>query len=127
MNDGLRAIEGGARCALTIRAQPGARRTGFAGFWNGLVKVAVTAPPEDGRANEALCEAVAELLGVRASAVTLVAGATAREKRFEIDAQESIVRARINALRVASANADDVAQVSSASAEDVAREEESGS
>lgn len=110
MNDGLRAIEGGARCALTIRAQPGARRTGFAGFWNGLVKVAVTAPPEDGRANEALCDAIAELLGVRASAVTLVAGATSREKRFEIDAQESIVRARIDALQASSANADEVAR-----------------
>lgn len=99
MNAGVVAIAGGARCALTIRAQPGARRTGFAGFWNGLVKVAVTAPPEDGRANDALRDAVAELLGVRASAVALVAGATSREKRFEIDTQESVVRARIEALR----------------------------
>ena len=110
MKDGLLALDGGARCVLTIRAQPGARRTGFAGFWNGLVKVAVTAPPADGRANDALRDAVAELLGVRASAVTQISGPMSREKRFEIDAQAALVRARIDALRVASANADDVAR-----------------
>lgn len=98
---GLEPLAGGARCALTIRAQPGARRSGFAGFWNGLVKVAVSAPPEDGRANDALREQVAEIAGVRASAVALVSGATSREKRFEIEASEAAVRARIDALRAA--------------------------
>lgn len=96
---GLEPLDGGARAALTIRAQPGARRAGFAGFWNGLVKVAVSAPPEDGRANEALRDEVAKLLGLRASAVRLVAGTTAREKRFEIEATEARVRARIDELR----------------------------
>jgi uncharacterized protein YggU (UPF0235/DUF167 family) len=100
---GLVPLEGGARAALTIRAQPGARRAGFAGFWNGLVKVAVSAPPEDGRANEALRDEVAKLLGLRASAVQLVAGATSREKRFEIDAPEARVRERIDALRAGGA------------------------
>jgi len=95
---GLEPLDGGARATLTIRAQPGARRTGFAGFWNGLVKVAVSAPPEDGRANEALRDEVAKLLGLRATAVHLVAGATAREKRFEIDAPEARLRARISEL-----------------------------
>jgi len=95
---GLVPLDRGARCALTIRAQPGARRSGFAGFWNGLVKVAVSAPPEDGRANEALRDAVAEIAGVRASAVRLVSGATSREKRFEIEGPEAVVRARIDAL-----------------------------
>lgn len=97
--DGLEALDGGARCALTIRARPGARRSGYAGSWNGLVTVAVSAPPEDGRANEALRREVAAIAGVRASAVALVAGATSREKRFEIDAAADDVRARIDALR----------------------------
>ncbi len=104
---GLDPLAAGARCALTIRAQPGARRTGFAGLWNGLVKVAVSAPPEDGRANEALRAAVADIAGVRASAVTLVAGAMAREKRFEIDADEAGVRAHIDALLAALPGDDD--------------------
>ncbi|MCY2960225.1 MAG: DUF167 domain-containing protein [Planctomycetota bacterium] len=98
MRHGLEPLAGGVRCALTIRAQPGARRSGFAGFWNGFVKVAVSAPPEDGRANDALREEVARIAGVRASAVVLVSGATSREKRFEIDAPEATVRARIEAL-----------------------------
>ncbi len=151
MNDGIQALSAGARCALTIRAQPGARRVGFAGFWNGLVKVAVTAPPEDGRANDALRDAVAELLGVRASAVALVAGATSREKRFEIDAAEALVRARIDTLRsradvprsradvprsradVPRSRADvprsraDAPRAASASADDVSREDLNGS
>lgn len=98
---GLTALDGGARCALTIRAQPGARRSGFAGMWNGVVKVATSAPPEDGRANDALRDEVAALVGVRASQVRLVSGATAREKRFEIDAPETVVRTRIAALAAA--------------------------
>jgi len=95
---GLTALDGGARCALTIRAQPGARRSGFAGMWNGLAKIATSAPPEDGRANDALRDEVAAIAGVRASHVRLVSGATSREKRFEIDAPESSVRERIAAL-----------------------------
>lgn len=101
---GLEALAGGARCVLTIRAQPGARRAGFAGFRDGILKVATTAPPQDGRANDALRDEVAAIAGVRAAAVVLVAGAKAREKRFEIAASQAEVRARIDAL-VARSNA----------------------
>jgi uncharacterized protein (TIGR00251 family) len=67
---------------LPVRAQPGARRAGVQGEQNGALKVAVTAPPEDGRANKALVEALAEALGVRRSQVELLSGATGRDKRF---------------------------------------------
>jgi uncharacterized protein (TIGR00251 family) len=67
---------------LPVRAQPGARKAGVQGEQNGALKVAVTAPPEDGRANKALVEALAEALGVRRSQVELLAGATGRDKRF---------------------------------------------
>ena len=40
-------------CVLPVRAQPGARKAGVLGEQNGALKVAVTAPPEDGRANRA--------------------------------------------------------------------------
>jgi uncharacterized protein len=46
--------------------------------------VAVTAPPEDGRANAALCEVLAAALGVRRSQVELVGGASNRNKVFLI-------------------------------------------
>ena len=66
---------------LPVRAQPGAqgRRPGRA---HGALKVAVTAPPEDGRANAALVELLREQLGLKRSQVELIAGPTSRDKRF---------------------------------------------
>ena len=65
-------------------AQPGARRSGVQGEQNGALKVAVTAPPEDGRANQALLEVLREALGLKRSQVELLSGQTGRDKRFLI-------------------------------------------
>jgi uncharacterized protein len=67
---------------LPVRAQPRARKTGVMGEQAGALKVAVTAPPEDGRANQALVDVLAEALGLKRSQVRLLSGATARDKRF---------------------------------------------
>jgi uncharacterized protein (TIGR00251 family) len=67
---------------LPVRAQPGARRKGVQGEQAGALKVAVTAPPQDGRANEALAEVLREALGLKRSQLELVGGATSRDKRF---------------------------------------------
>src|SRR5262249_20476763 len=69
-------------CVLPVRAQPGARRTGIQGEQNGALKVAVSAPAEDGRANQALVEVLREELELKRSQVELIAGHTARDKRF---------------------------------------------
>ena len=69
-------------CVLPVRAQPGARRNGVQGEQNGALKVAVTAPPEDGRANKALVEVLRDLLHLKRSQVELVAGGTSRDKKF---------------------------------------------
>lgn len=71
-------------CILPVRAQPGAKRAGIQGEQNGSLKVAVTAPPEDGRANAALLEVLREELGLKRSQVELLSGQTSREKRFLI-------------------------------------------
>jgi uncharacterized protein (TIGR00251 family) len=71
-------------CVLPVRAQPGARRAGIQGEQNGALKVAVTAPPEDGRANAALVELLREALSLKRSQVELIAGHTSRDKRFLI-------------------------------------------
>ena len=71
-------------CVLPVRAQPGARRSGVQGEQAGALKVAVTAPPQDGRANEAIVEALREALEVRRSQVELLAGTMGRDKRFLI-------------------------------------------
>lgn len=65
---------------LTVRAQPGAKRNAVLGVHGGALKVAVTAPPEDGRANAAVVELLRDWLGVRRSEVELVGGHTSRNK-----------------------------------------------
>jgi uncharacterized protein (TIGR00251 family) len=67
---------------LPVRAQPGARKAGIVGEHAGALKVAVTAPPEDGRANKALVEVLSEALGLKRSQLELLSGQTSREKRF---------------------------------------------
>lgn len=67
---------------LPVRAQPGARRAGVLGEQGGMLKIAVTAPAEDGRANRALLETLREALHLKRSQVELVSGASGREKKF---------------------------------------------
>ncbi len=71
-------------CILPVRAQPGARRAGVQGEQNGALKVAVTAPPTDGKANEALVDVLRQALGLKRSQVELLSGPTSRDKRFLI-------------------------------------------
>jgi uncharacterized protein (TIGR00251 family) len=85
-------------CVLPVRAQPGARRNGVQGEQNGALKVAVTAPPEDGRANAALVAVLREALGVKRSQVALLSGQTSREKKFLI---RGIKKAELEHLLVA--------------------------
>jgi len=66
---------------LEVHVQPGARRTAIVGEHDGRLKVAVSAPPLDGRANVALVEMLSECLGLPQRVLTLEAGATGRNKR----------------------------------------------
>jgi uncharacterized protein len=86
-------------CVLPVRAQPGARKAGVLGEHAGALKVAVTAPPEDGRANKALLEVLREALVVKRSQVELLSGETSRDKRFLIRGlPRSELSARVAAL-----------------------------
>ena len=67
---------------LAVHAQPGAKRNAVLGTRAGALRVAVTAPPEKGKANAAIGAVLAESLGCRAAEVALVSGATSRQKRF---------------------------------------------
>ncbi len=70
---------------LPVKAQPGARRTAILGVRDGALRVAVTATPDRGKANEAIADLLAESLDLRRSQVVLIAGPTARAKRFLIE------------------------------------------
>jgi uncharacterized protein (TIGR00251 family) len=69
---------------LPLRVQPGARKNGVKGEQAGALKLAVTAPPEDGKANAAVIELLAELLEVKRSQIELISGATSRSKKILI-------------------------------------------
>lgn len=69
---------------LAVRAQPGAKKDAVLGRHGDSLKVAVTAPPEDGRANAALVEHLKTVLGVKRSQVVLLSGEKNRNKVFLI-------------------------------------------
>jgi uncharacterized protein (TIGR00251 family) len=69
-------------CILPVRAQPGARRNALVGEQRGSLKIAVTAPPDQGRANKAIAEILCDHLNLKRSQVELIAGPTSREKKF---------------------------------------------
>jgi len=69
---------------LRVHVSPGAGRSAVTGRHGDAVKIRVAAPPVDGRANAALVELLATELGLKAADVTLVAGETARAKRFRL-------------------------------------------
>ncbi len=86
-------------CVLSVRAQPGARRRAVVGEQNGALKIAVTAPADQGRANKALIEYLAEALDLKKSHVELVSGGASRDKRFLLrGATIEQVRLRLAAL-----------------------------
>lgn len=70
--------------SLGVRAQPGAKREKILGAWNGSLRVAVQAPAQEGRANEALLRFLAKSLGLRPAQLRLLGGEKSREKRVAI-------------------------------------------
>jgi uncharacterized protein len=71
-------------CTLSVRLHPGARKNGVTGIQTDAVKIALTAPPVDGKANEALIAFLAETLHLPQARVRIVAGATSRAKTVRI-------------------------------------------
>src|SRR5579871_2083922 len=71
-------------CTLSVRVHPGARKNGVSGVHAGAVKISLTSPPVDGRANEALIAFVAEVLRIPRGRVNLVSGMTSRTKVLRV-------------------------------------------
>jgi len=84
---------------LPVHAQPGARSNGVNGAHDSRLKVAVTQPPEKGKANEALIKLLAKLLDLKRSQIELVEGLTSSRKKFHITGiSVADLRNRINAI-----------------------------
>lgn len=69
---------------LVIHAQPGARRSEFAGRHGEALKLRLAAPAQEGRANRELFRFLAEAFGVPLAAVLLLNGDSSRQKRVKI-------------------------------------------
>ncbi|MGG5889836.1 DUF167 domain-containing protein [Falsiroseomonas sp. HC035] len=71
---------------LAVKVQPRARRPSLGGLapGGGALRVAVAEAPEDGRANRAVCEAVARALNLSNSAVAVLHGGGSRQKTLRI-------------------------------------------
>ncbi len=70
---------------LRVKVQPGARRNEVLGFQGEVLRLRVTAPPERGRANEAVIEMLAEVLGLPKSRLAVVTGAASRNKVIAVE------------------------------------------
>jgi hypothetical protein len=80
----IEVLERGGIVTFSVRVQPRASRNEIEGEWQGALKVRLTAPPVDDRANEALCRLLAANLNIPASAVRIIGGLKSRSKRIEI-------------------------------------------
>ena len=69
---------------FAVKVHPRARKNAITGNVGDALKIALTAPPSDGRANEACIELLADLLGVSRSAVAIVSGHASRNKVIRV-------------------------------------------
>ena len=97
MSPGYTRLVGEESTRLRLRVTPGADRAGVVGRHGAGWKISVAAPPERGRANEAVVRLIAESLSLPRDRVAVVSGHTARDKVVEItgiSAEESERRLR---------------------------------
>ena len=75
-------------CTLAVKAVPNAPRCEICGRLGDAVKIKIAAPPAEGKANAALCDFLADTLGLPRRAVTVKLGDTSRQKLVHIEGLE---------------------------------------
>ena len=87
---------------ILVKVQPKSRRPGLQGTVptadGPRLRIGVTAAPEDGRANDAVCALMAQTLGVARSTVRVAVGATSREKRLHVMGDPATLASRLESL-----------------------------
>jgi hypothetical protein len=84
-----------AGVTVEARVQPRARRPALELTAQGGLKIAVTSPPEDGKANEAVAALLAEAWRLPRTAFRVVRGIAARNKTIGITGEPSVLAQRI--------------------------------
>jgi len=74
---------------ISVRLMPRASADEIVGSRGGALFVRVTAPPVDGRANDALCRLIAKRLRVPVSSVSVIRGARSRDKVVRVEGRSS--------------------------------------
>jgi len=74
----------GSGVRIRVKAVPGSKRDAIAGALGDRLKIKVSAPPEGGKANAAICDLLAQSLGVKPRDVSVVSGHTSPEKLIEV-------------------------------------------
>ena len=69
---------------FSVRVQPRAKKNAITGVMGDALKLSLTAPPVEGRANEAVIDFFAKLLNVSRSSVTIAAGESSRNKVIRV-------------------------------------------
>jgi len=80
----------GTSLTLDLQIQPGAARDEFVGLHGERLKIRISAPPVDGRANRHLIDYLAEVFGVPRARVALLRGETGRAKTVRIDSPAKV-------------------------------------
>lgn len=80
----------GADLLLDCHLQPGAKSIGFAGQHGERLKIRISAPPVDGKANDMLLAFIAKAFGVSKRQVSLLSGQQSRQKRLLIEAPQQL-------------------------------------
>ena len=70
----MRVTQQGPDVLLAIKVVPKSSRDRIVGELDGALKIAVSAPPEKGAANEAVCRLLAQTLGIRVQQVEVASG-----------------------------------------------------
>jgi len=70
--------------SFAVKVHPRAKRNAVAGELGDALKLSLTAPPVEGKANQACIEFVAELLRVPKSSVSIASGETSRQKVIRV-------------------------------------------
>ena len=74
---------------LSVKVVPGASRTEIAGWLGESLKIRVAAPPEGGKANQAVLAILAEVLSVQLSQMEIISGQTQPRKVIAIEGLEA--------------------------------------
>ncbi len=82
---GLHIEQAGEDVLIWIKAVPGASRNEIAGVVGDRLKLRISAPPEGGKANKAICKLLASSLGVKANQISIERGETNPAKIVRIN------------------------------------------